>query len=291
MYIQYYGTRTASTQLIYVHGGPGGDSQLFEHVVSLKNDLVGGLTLFDHRGCGRSANEDVSTNSDQVDDLIRIANSISGKVIFVAHSYGCAVTLSAIGKLPSKKLSGLVLIGPVADFEAASRSLYTHSLFYSRGHSHSTHHTKINDDLSFWDKRKIIWDDLYDHLPHSLYWYNVSLFRQLSKKVERNLTPPEVANKLRNALFDHDCKDDFPRSEDSIISAFSALDFPKMIIRGEEDIVCTDLQFKKFANNLSASDACVILPSCGHFPHVERSYEFFLKLWKFVEALDNDIKN
>lgn len=107
-----YNTHLPGVPSVFVHGGPGGDSN---PVRARRMMLDGPVYLFDQTGCGMSSPIedydawDISDYVEQMDILLR--NVVKRKAVIIGASWGAAVSLSYSVTHPDM-VDGLVLISP-----------------------------------------------------------------------------------------------------------------------------------------------------------------------------------
>ena len=108
-----YNTHLEGTPAVFVHGGPGGDSN---PVKARRLMLDRPVYLFDQMGCGMS---DPIKDYDawHIDDYIRqtdavISHVTDGKVILIGASWGAGLSLAYASATKFAKVAGMVLISP-----------------------------------------------------------------------------------------------------------------------------------------------------------------------------------
>ena len=112
LYIKTYGNKKEKA-LIFIHGGPSGNSTLFESTTAQKlADLGFYVIVYDRRGEGRSADPQAKfTYQEAFQDLNAIYKKYYlKKATLLAHSFGGLVATLYTEKYP-QNVSGLVLAG------------------------------------------------------------------------------------------------------------------------------------------------------------------------------------
>jgi proline iminopeptidase len=112
LYIKTYGNKKEKA-LIFIHGGPSGNSTLFESTTAQKlADLGFYVIIYDRRGEGRSADPDAKfTYEEAFQDLNVIYTKYNlKKATLLAHSFGGLVATLYTEKYP-QKVSNLILAG------------------------------------------------------------------------------------------------------------------------------------------------------------------------------------
>ena len=112
LYIKTYGNKKEKV-LIFIHGGPSGNSTLFESTIAQKlADLGFYVIIYDRRGEGRSADPEAKfTYQEAFQDLNAIYKKYNlKKATLLAHSFGGLVAILYTGKYP-QNVSSLILAG------------------------------------------------------------------------------------------------------------------------------------------------------------------------------------
>lgn len=107
--------------VIFVHGGPGLNAGVVEHMVEsggIYDTLEANIVFYDQRSCGRSKLVDNSVgHTDNVTDLGEIVNIIVGRlgysvVAIIGHSYGAKVVFDYFQTKPSNILGIFIASAP-----------------------------------------------------------------------------------------------------------------------------------------------------------------------------------
>lgn len=112
IYTQEWGNAKAKTTMLFVHGGPGSQSQ--DKHKSNFNPEQHRVIFFDQRGCGKSlpyGSLERNTTNDLIADMVKIlAHYKAKKVVLVGGSWGAALSLAFAVAHPDKT-EALVLHG------------------------------------------------------------------------------------------------------------------------------------------------------------------------------------
>jgi len=112
LYIQDWGNPKAKTPIIFLHGGPGSQSQ--DKHKGIYNPFQHRVIFFDQRGCGRSlpfGSLEHNTTQDLIEDIEKIASHMNlTKFVLVGGSWGCCLALVYALKYP-KRIAAMVLNG------------------------------------------------------------------------------------------------------------------------------------------------------------------------------------
>ncbi len=112
LYIETYGNEKNKT-VIFIHGGPSGNSTLFEGTTAQKlADLGFYVIIYDRRGEGRSADPEAKiTYAEAFEDLNAIYTKYNlKKATLLAHSFGGLVATLYTEKYP-QNVSNLIMVG------------------------------------------------------------------------------------------------------------------------------------------------------------------------------------
>jgi len=112
LYIKTYGNKKEKA-IIFIHGGPSGNSTLFEGTTAQKlADLGFYVIIYDRRGEGRSADSEAKiTYAEAFEDLNAIYKKYHlKKATLLAHSFGGLVATLYAEKYP-QNVSSLIMVG------------------------------------------------------------------------------------------------------------------------------------------------------------------------------------
>jgi proline iminopeptidase len=112
LYSKDYGKKE-NPAIIFIHGGPSGNSNLFEATTAKKlADLGFYVIVYDRRGEGRSKDENATmTFNESIGDLLNIYKIYNiGKANILAHSFGGIIATLFTEKHP-EKVKSLILAG------------------------------------------------------------------------------------------------------------------------------------------------------------------------------------
>jgi len=112
LYIHEWGNPKAHMPILFLHGGPGGETgDKHKRVFDPTSQRV---IFFDQRGCGKSlplGSIQHNTTQDQIGDIEKIANHLGLKnFVLTGGSWGCCLALAYAITHP-KRVAGLVLNG------------------------------------------------------------------------------------------------------------------------------------------------------------------------------------
>lgn len=125
IYSKDYGEKQ-NPAVIFIHGGPSGNSNLFEATSAQKlADLGFYVIVYDRRGEGRSKDDNAKMTFDEsFDDLLKVYNTYKiDKANILGHSFGGIVATLFTEKYP-EKVKSLVLAGALV----SQQETYDHIL-------------------------------------------------------------------------------------------------------------------------------------------------------------------
>jgi proline iminopeptidase len=134
LYYRTFGDRSRQ-HLVFVHGGPGSNSFMFENAAALLADRGYYVVTYDQRGAARSPQTDTAQYSYEntardLDDLIK-ALDLSSPVL-LGHSFGGSISLRFMELRPGVA-RGAVLIGSPMSFPATYLTILENAAVVYRG--------------------------------------------------------------------------------------------------------------------------------------------------------------
>ena len=284
LYIKTYGNEK-NKPIIFIHGGPSGNSTLFEGTTAQKlADLGFYVIAYDRRGEGRSADPDAKfTYAEAFQDLNTIYKKYNlKKTILLAHSFGGLVATLYTEKYP-QNVSALVLAGALF----SQQETYNHILDSVR-----KIYTKKND-LVMLDKVTLI-----ENLNKNSAAYREECFElagennffkipnptEESKKLYADYDSgifykTNIRNKNAPLLF-------YQNETQNNIDTRSALKKIKSkgvsiyAIYGKEDGVFSNDQINSI-KNLAGQNHFALLDNCSHYLFADQQKQFlaYMKKW------------
>lgn len=284
LYIKTYGNEK-NKPIIFIHGGPSGNSTLFEGTTAQKlADLGFYVIAYDRRGEGRSADPDAKfTYAEAFQDLNTIYRKHNlKKAVLLAHSFGGLVATLYTEKYP-QNVSALVLAGALF----SQQETYNHILDSVR-----KIYTKKND-LVMLDKVTLI-----ENLNKNSAAYREECFElagennffkipnptEESKKLYADYDSgifykTNIRNKNAPLLF-------YQNETQNNIDTRSALKKIKSkgvsiyAIYGKEDGVFSNDQINSI-KNLAGQNHFALLDNCSHYLFADQQKQFlaYMKKW------------
>ncbi|WP_428231117.1 alpha/beta fold hydrolase [Flavobacterium sp.] len=284
LYIKTYGNKKEKP-LIFIHGGPSGNSTLFEATTAQKlADLGFYVIVYDRRGEGRSADPDATfTYAEAFQDLNAIYKKYNlKKATLLAHSFGGLVATLYTEKYP-QNVNSLILAGALFSqqetydhilnsvkkkYEADSEQLDKISSV-EKLHKNSAKYRKACFDLAS--------ENGYFKMPNStqeskkLYAdYEASGF---FKTNIRNKNAPLLfyQNEKQNNI---DTRPFLKKIKSQSVSIYA--------IYGKNDDIFSDKQISSI-KNLAGENHFALLENCSHYLFVDQQNEFLSQIKKWLK--------
>jgi len=284
LYIKTYGNKK-DKPLIFIHGGPSGNSTLFEATTAQKlADLGFYVIVYDRRGEGRSADPDATfTYAEAFQDLNAIYKKYNlKKATLLAHSFGGLVATLYTEKNP-QNVNSLILAGALFSqqetydhilnsvkkkYEADSEQLAKISSV-EKLHKNSAEYRKACFDLAS--------ENGYFKMPNStqeskkLYAdYEASGF---FKTNIRNKNAPLLfyQNEKQNNI---DTRPFLKKIKSEGVSIYA--------IYGKNDGIFSDKQISSI-KNLAGKNHFALLENCSHYLFVDQQNEFLSQIKKWFK--------
>lgn len=282
LYIKTYGNKENKT-IVFIHGGPSGNSTLFEGTTAQKLANKGFYVLvYDRRGEGRSLDPHAKfTYQEAFQDLNSILKKYNlKKVTLIGHSFGGLVATLYTAKYP-EKVNTLVLAGALF----AQQETYDHIL-NSLKKSHKGDSKTLNK-ISYVEKldknsagyRKHCFDLASDND-----YFKMPNPTKASKKLYSDYEASKffktnIRNKNAPLLF---YKNEKQNNIDSrpFLKEIKAKGIPVYAIYGQDDGIFSPSQIKSI-KNVAGENHFALLENCSHYLFVDQQNKFIskIKMW------------
>jgi proline iminopeptidase len=282
LYIKTYGNKE-NKAIIFIHGGPSGNSTLFEGTTAQKLANKGFYVLvYDRRGEGRSTDPDAKfTYQEAFQDLNSILKKYNlKKVTLIGHSFGGLVATLYTAKYP-EKVNTLVLAGALF----SQQETYDHIL-NSLKKSHKGDSKTLNK-ISYVEKldknsagyRKHCFDLASDND-----YFKMPNPTKASKKLYSDYEAGKfyktnIRNKNAPLLF---YKNEKQNNIDSrpFLKEIKAKGIPVYAIYGQDDRIFSASQIKSI-KKIAGENHFALLENCSHYLFVDQQNKFLskIKMW------------
>jgi len=286
LYIKTYGNKE-NKALIFIHGGPSGNSTLFESTTAQKLAELGFyVIIYDRRGEGRSADPDAKfTYKEAFQDLNFILKKYNlKKVTLIGHSFGGLVATLYTAKYP-EKVNTLVLAGALF----SQQETYDHIL------SSVSKIALTKNDSSQLDKIKAI-----QKLNRNSVEYRKACFdlagknnyfkmpnpTSESKKLYSDYETSEfyktnIRNKNAPLLFYQNEKQNNIDSR-PFLKEIKAKGIPVYAIYGKDDGVFSKDQITSI-KTIAGKNHFALIENCSHYLFVDQQNEFLLQIKNWLK--------
>ena len=268
----FYYDRGHRTDLLFIHGGPGlnsnGFQKYFTEFSASYRKLKANLIFYNQRGCSshsdNSNNISHNTNVEDLQKIISASAKMKNNIILTAHSYGCKIAYDFLKMDPTYKT---IFISP-------SENLLVPFLNKSQA---------LLLLLKTFDQER--YNDLFHILPHNeqIWAYTKKYEKMLSlnediymwANLEKMRLYKKFSDKLNQEIFNSVSKSiDISDSKTNKLS-FDNLNIPHKLFLGSQDI---QMGVSSFLRNHNA----VFFNKSGHYPHIEEEEKFCNEVNTFI---------
>lgn len=285
LYSKAYGIK-AKKAIIFIHGGPSGNSTLFEATTAKKLAKKGFYVIvYDRRGEGRSADSTATfTYQESFNDLNGIYKKYHlKKAILIGHSFGGLVATLYTNKYPENVIA-LVLAGALF----SQQETYDHILnSVKKNHSGDS---KTLNKIAYVEKldknsagyRKHCFD-----LAGEDDYFKMSNPTPESKRLYVNYEKSifyktNIRNKNAPMLF---YKNERQNNIDSrpFLKKIKAAEIPIFAIYGKNDGIFSSAQMTSI-RNLVGKNHFALIKNCSHYLFVDQQNEFLSKITNWLNT-------
>jgi len=286
LYIKTYGNKE-NKALIFIHGGPSGNSTLFEGTTAQKLADKGFYVLvYDRRGEGRSADPEAKfTYEEAFQDLNFILKKYNLKeVTLIGHSFGGLVATLYTAKYP-EKVNSLVLAG----------ALFSQQETYDYILSSVSKIALTKNDSSQLDKIKAIqklnknsaeYRKACFDLAGENNYFKMPNPTSESKKLYSDYEAGEfyktnIRNKNAPLLFYQNEKQNNIDSR-PFLKEIKAKGIPVYAIYGKDDGIFSPSQIKSI-KNIAGENHFALIENCSHYLFVDQQNECLSQIKKWLK--------
>ncbi|QOG03500.1 alpha/beta fold hydrolase [Flavobacterium sp. MDT1-60] len=286
LYIKTYGNQKEKA-IIFIHGGPSGNSTLFESTTAQKLANLGFYVIvYDRRGEGRSADPEAKfTYAEAFQDLNAIYKKYNlKKASLLAHSFGGLVATLYTEKYP-QNVSTLVLAGALF----SQQETYDHILnsvtkiTTSKGDSIQLNKIKTIENLNknSAEYRKACFD-----LASENNYFKMPNPTNDSKKLysdyeASNFFKTNIRNKNAPLLFYKNEKQNNIDSRSSL-NKIKKNGIPIYAIYGKQDGVFSSAQIKSI-KGIAGDNHFALLDNCSHYLFVDQQNQFLQNIENWLK--------
>lgn len=276
LYVKSYGNKKDKA-IVFIHGGPSGNSTLFEATTAQKlADKGFYVIVYDRRGEGRSIDPDAKfTYQEAFQDLNSILKKYQlKKVILLAHSFGGLVATLYTAKYP-QNVSSLILAGALF----SQQETYDHIL-NSISKTDSSQLAKIKSTQKL-NKNSAEYRKACFDLAGGNNYFKMPDPTTESKKLYADYEASEfyktnIRNKNAPLLF---YKNEKQNNIDSrpFLKEIKAKGISVYAIYGQDDGIFSPSQIKSI-KNIAGENHFALLENCSHYLFVDQQNKFISKI-------------
>jgi proline iminopeptidase len=284
LYIKTYGNKKDKA-IIFIHGGPSGNSTLFEATTAQKLADKGFYVLvYDRRGEGRSTDPDAKFTYDEAfQDLNSIYQKYNlKKAILLAHSFGGLVATLYTAKYP-QKVNSLVLAGALFSqqetYDHILNSLKKTHWGDSKTHNKISYVEKLDKNSAGYRKHcfDLASDNDYFKMPNPT---------KASKKLYADYEASEffktnIRNKNAPLLFYQNEKQNNIDSR-PFLKEIKAKGIPIYAIYGKNDGIFSNAQISSI-KIIAGENHFDLIQNCSHYLFVDQQDKFLSKIEKWLK--------
>ena len=285
LYIKTYGNQKEKA-LIFIHGGPSGNSTLFESTTAQKlADLGFYVIIYDRRGEGRSADPEAKiTYAESFEDLNTIYKKYNlKKATLLAHSFGGLVATLYTEKYP-QNVSGLVLAGALFSQQETYDHILNSVSKIATAKKDTTQLVKINTieklNKNSAEYRKACFD-----LASQYNYFKMPNPTEASKKLYSDYEASDffktnIRNKNAPLLF---YKNEKQNNIDSrpALNKIKKNGIPIYDIYGKEDGIFSSTQINSI-KGIAGQNHFALLENCSHYLFVDQQDQFLQSIKKWL---------
>lgn len=285
LYSKAYGERH-DPAIIFIHGGPSGNSTLFESTTAQKLANRGFYVIvYDRRGEGRSTDSTATfTYTEAFNDLNGILQLYNiDKAALIGHSFGGLVATLFTERFP-KKVNALILAGALV----SQQETYDHILSSVKRTYESNEDSSMLrkvSEIERLNKNSAEYRKACYELASLNHYFEMPYPTQQSKKLRENYTSSlfykqNIRNKNAPILF---YKNEKMRNIDTkSILAKLKVNTTVFAIYGKQDGIFSTKQLQDI-KNIVTPDNFALLDNCSHYLFVDQQLEFIDVIEKWVE--------
>ena len=281
IFVQYHMDPNLKMTLVYVHGGPGQGCWDFKYAAEKLSETCN-VIMYDQRGVLRSntVTEDFSSEL-----LIRDIEDIRkhfqiDKLILCGHSYGGHLILRYALEYPTN-VERLIYICPTFDFTASLQNVYAISY-------------RLLKASKQFETLKALKESVKNHTVKSYLAHLADIPEEIREVVYYGNPIPQRVKEIifHNSTTEEDWKKGIEQQkrifdEDEIYKNYLPyirhLHIPSLLIVGDHDPICSDVQQKTFLEN--SNNTLAVIKNAGHSLYSENADEFVEVLKDYLRGV------
>lgn len=281
IFIQYCFNQETDITLLYVHGGPGQGCWDFKYSAKLLSKSCN-VIIYDQRGVLRS---NAVTDNFSSELLIRDIEDIRkhfniDKLVLCGHSYGGHLIVRYALKYPNN-VERLIYICPTFDFKSSMKNVYR--IGY-----------ELMKSSKYFDKLNALKEAVNDDTPKSYIDHLKDIPEEIREKIYFTSSVPKH---IGDVIFDNSATEEdwkkgieqqkiiFNEQEiyKNYIPFLKQLTIPSLLIIGDHDPICCQVQQKAFMNN--PNNLITVIKNAGHSLYRENAEELVNEISKYLSNI------
>lgn len=280
IYSKVYGNKK-NPAVIFIHGGPSGNTTLFEGTTAQKlADKGFYVIVYDRRGEGRSKDENATmTFKESFEDLNQLYNTYHiKKAHILAHSFGGIIGTLFTHQFP-EKVRTLTLAGALF----TQQETYSHILKEAKEHfKNDPTELKIISDIENLDKNSAAYRKKCYETASKLDFFDMPYPTPESKNLRAEYKAGEFyKNNIRNSNSPIKFYQNEPLNNlDNTVALqdIKRKDVPIFAVYGKNDGIFSEKQLNDL-KNITGKGNFKLIDNCSHYLFVDQQNEFL----KFIE--------
>uniref|UniRef100_F4C2N5 Alpha/beta hydrolase fold protein n=1 Tax=Sphingobacterium sp. (strain 21) TaxID=743722 RepID=F4C2N5_SPHS2 len=292
LYSKAYGDRHDSP-IIFIHGGPSGNSTLFESTTAQKlADKGFYVIVYDRRGEGRSVDSIATfTYTEAFNDLNGILQLYSiDQATLIGHSFGGLVAALFTERFP-KKVNALILAGALVSQQETYDHILSSVEHIYKSNGDSLMLNKVSE-IERLNKNSAEYRKACYELASLNHYFEMPYPTRQSNELRENYASSlffeqNIRNKIAPIQF---YKNETLRNIDtkSILTKLKSTT-AIFAIYGKQDGIFSPKQLQDI-KNIVTPDNFVLIDNCSHYLFVDQQFEFIDVIKKWVNNDENKIQ-
>lgn len=288
LYLKEFGNKQDPT-IIFLHGGPGYNSSMFEYLAAEKLSNEGFFVIcYDRRGEGRSQDPNAKYNFAQsIEDINSILNNHDiKKVNLIGHSFGGVLAVKYAQSNP-EKTNSIILVGAAINFQQTFKNIISKSknIYQEKGDAQNLKYISMLENIDTTSMQYATYSFMHamqngfysaanpNKVAQEIY-SSISSNHELMKYVSlMDRTSPQAwQNNEKYTLID--TKVDLKKLKESGMNIFA--------LYGKEDGLFSPDQVMELSNILD-KDHLLYLDNCSHNVFIDQQKIFLSSIEKWIK--------
>ncbi len=271
------GVENKSIPIIFIHGGPGGNSYVFERTVGPLLEKFSTVIYYEQRGCGRTE-KPVDENAYSIpilaSDIEKLCITLNiDKMIPLGFSFGGQLALEFASRYPTY-VEKMILHAPTEFFDNSRnyQVQITGFEYVSHGDVKKQINDIINSDEPVEVKWMKVWNSADSKTKDRFYFHQQTAavkFRTIWKE-----NTAKSSGFLSGALFQQ-------KNDIRLLDRVFKIQSPCLILVGLHDRNVGVELCRDYSGRIQDSKLA-IFENSAHFPHMEEPEKYALEIFKFI---------